>query len=163
MNKKLLFALLGFFALLVLANFYFMNQRINEADASLPVSEPPGAKPSAATTTNRHPAQKPSMSTSSKPRQAPTRSTDRQQPASTGANWQKPEYIPTEEEQARAAILATMTPEEQREAQKDLYKLSMFYRSPEQVDKAIEAARKKGNSQVVKKLERFRRLAYPND
>ncbi len=162
MNKKIIFFLLGLFVVLILANFYFMNQRVNNAEQSLPVTveTTQGASETPKSRMDKPGSQSAPVAT--RPQQQ-TQTAQKKHRKTSQGNWQKPAYTPTEEEQARAAILATMTPEERQEAQKDLYKMSMFYRSAEQVDQAIEAARKNGNTQVVEKLKRFRMLAYPMD
>ena len=162
MNKKIVFFLLGLFVVLILANFYFMNQRVNEAGEPLPVTAQGGPQATGTTKTRENKPSSQSAAVATRPQQH-TQTAHKKQRKTNQANWQKPAYTPSEEEQARAAILATMTPEERQEAQKDLYKMSMFYRSAEQVDQAIEAARKNGNTQVVEKLKRFRMLAYPMD
>lgn len=165
MNKKLIFFVLGLIAVLVLANFYFINRDVETGTLT----------PQAASTDQPSAAGQPEITP------------PRQQPAATGSNmvhgatagitadkatkrdhmhdtsWQKPDYQPTEEEQAREAILASLTPQERQEAQADLFKMSMFFRNVKEVDKAIAKARQDGNTEALEKLERFRMLAYPND
>lgn len=157
MNKKLIFFLLGLFAALIAVNFYFVNR-----DSTDPEIIPAGATKTTKSATNR--AETP---TGASTRPAVSRhqdmTTPRKKDPKHDTSWQKPDYQPTEEEQAREAILATMSPEEQRQARADLYKMSMYYRSVEEVDKAIEEAKKVGNRQALERLERFRMLAWPND
>ncbi|GEM_PF-4802079 len=161
MNKKVVLFLFGLLAALILVNIYLMQRNIDTGSTSqLAETAQSGASDTAiphlqpgkkASTTNPMAAKHTSVKTS--------RQTDKKHDTS----WQKPAYQPTEEEQARAAIMATLSPEEQRQAQADLYQMSLYYRSAEEVDEAIAAAQKNGNEKLLDRLKRFRLLAYPDD
>ncbi len=170
MNKNLLLAGLALTGVLLAANFYFMNTPAPGVepntgtplvDKTTSTGEPVTVRQTAAPPAAPVATQPPSLpNTTGSAQKAPEK---QQRDHKHDTSWQKPDYQPTETEQAREAILAGMTPEDQRQTRADLFQMSLYYRSPEDVNKAIEAAREKGKKETVERLERFRQVAFPND